>query len=256
MQSQKRLPGLLPWNFIDGLAPAFGSPSSSLATPEDEGDWMPKHEPDRAPGDEVVAHDNEPLDLGASGPVDITLADETHSTVVHNPSSTGKTMSVLTGRMIPPRTSSIDLLAHLHKRLSRGAHKPSSVLCPTARRVRHTRASPSPIRPHCPSPTFTSRTIPPSPRFLLMLAFATTAGHIASSWRRRCRPAPQLHPRSHRSDTQIICTNWHRQSHPVRHAGLGYSLPQPKQLRACRRYLPTMATASACAGNGKRKRFT
>ena len=218
---------------------------------------MPKHEPDCASSDKVVAHDNESLDLGASGPVDITLADETHFTVIHHPSPKGTTMTVLTGGMIPPRTSSIVLLVHLHKRLSSGAHKPSSALCPTARRARHTRASPPPIRSHRPSPTFTSRTIPPSPpRFLLMLAFATTTGHIASSWRRRCRPVPQLHPRSHRGDTQIICTNWHRQSHPVRHAGLGYSLPQPKQARACRRYLASTATASACARNGKRKRFT
>jgi hypothetical protein len=52
--------------------------------------------PDRAPDGNVVAHDNKTPDSDASGPVDIN---ETHSTVVHHPSPTGTTMSVLTGKI-------------------------------------------------------------------------------------------------------------------------------------------------------------
>jgi hypothetical protein len=46
---------------------------------------MPRHTPDRAPDAKIVAHDNGTLDSDASGPVDIILVDETHSTDVHHP---------------------------------------------------------------------------------------------------------------------------------------------------------------------------
>jgi Ras-related protein Rab-7A len=75
-------------DFIDELVPPSGSPSSSLATPEDQGDWIPRHVPDRVPSgsdDGVVAHDNGSLDSDAAGPLDIILVDGTHSTtVVHH----------------------------------------------------------------------------------------------------------------------------------------------------------------------------
>ena len=75
-------------DFIDELVPLSGSPSSSLATLEDERDWIPTQGPDRVSSesdDEVVAHDNGSLKSGAASRVDIILVDETHSaSVVHH----------------------------------------------------------------------------------------------------------------------------------------------------------------------------
>jgi hypothetical protein len=73
--------------FIDELVPLSGSPSSSLATPEDERDWVTTQGPDRVSSGsdgEVVAPDNGSLESGAASLVDIILVDETHSaSVVH-----------------------------------------------------------------------------------------------------------------------------------------------------------------------------
>jgi hypothetical protein len=62
----------------------WGSPSSSLATPKDEGDWMPGQVPEHVPcvpSTEVVAHNNGAS--GAAGFVDIILADEPYSAPHH-----------------------------------------------------------------------------------------------------------------------------------------------------------------------------
>jgi hypothetical protein len=71
LQSQKGLR----WTFIDELVPLLGSPSSSLATPEekDERYWIPTQGPDcvsSGSDDEVVAHNNGSLE---SSPVDLTV---------------------------------------------------------------------------------------------------------------------------------------------------------------------------------------
>ena len=105
-------------DFIDELVPLSGSPSS-LATPEDERDWIPTQGPDRVSSesdDEVVAHDNGSLESGDTRPVDIILVDETHSaSVVHHNDvgSDGENSSPTFA--IPPRTPSIDLHSHHHK---------------------------------------------------------------------------------------------------------------------------------------------
>jgi hypothetical protein len=74
---------------VDLIVLLSGSPSSSLATPEDEGDWIPTQGPDcvsSGSDDEVVAHDNGSLESGATSPVDVILVDETRSASVvrHN----------------------------------------------------------------------------------------------------------------------------------------------------------------------------
>ena len=80
-------------DFIDELVPPsgspLGSPSSSLATPEDGGSLTPRtrHVSDLVPSGpdvEIVIHDDGTLDSDASDPVDIILVDETHSAVVHH----------------------------------------------------------------------------------------------------------------------------------------------------------------------------
>jgi Ras-related protein Rab-7A len=106
-------------DFIDELVPLSGSPSSSLATPEDERDWILTQGPDRVSSgsdDEVVAHDNGSLESGATSPVDIILVDETHSASVahHNDVGSDGENSIRTFA-IPPRTPSIDLHSHHHK---------------------------------------------------------------------------------------------------------------------------------------------
>jgi Ras-related protein Rab-7A len=106
-------------SFIDELVPPSGSPSSSLATPEDEGDCMPKHVLDGVPSGsdgEVIAHDNGILDSDTGSPVDIILVDEAHSTVADadNCVSADREHS-MPAFVIPPRTPSIDLHSHHHK---------------------------------------------------------------------------------------------------------------------------------------------
>ena len=69
-------------DFIDQLVPPSGSPSSSLATPEDGGDLTPRirHVPDLVPSGpdvEVVVHDDDTLDSDTSDPMDIIPVDET-----------------------------------------------------------------------------------------------------------------------------------------------------------------------------------
>ena len=62
----------------------WGSSSSSLATPKDEGDWMPRQVPEHVPcvpSAEVIAHNNGAS--GAAGFVDIILADEPYSAPHH-----------------------------------------------------------------------------------------------------------------------------------------------------------------------------
>ena len=115
-------------DFIDELVPPSGSSSRIPATPEDEGDWTPGHLPGHAPSGpdaEVVVHDGETLDPDDVGPVDIILVDETRSAVVHptipdagNDISANGENSTPTF-IIPPRTPSIDLLAHHHKHASK-----------------------------------------------------------------------------------------------------------------------------------------
>jgi hypothetical protein len=94
-------------DFIDELVLLPGSPSSSLATPEDERGWIPAQGPDRVSSesdDEVVAHDNGSLELGAASPVDIIHVDETHSaSVVHNDVGSDRENSIPTFA-IPPFT--------------------------------------------------------------------------------------------------------------------------------------------------------
>ena len=67
---------------IDKLVPLSGSPSSSLATPEDEGDWTPRQVSEHIPGGpdaEVVVHNDGAPDSDAGAPVDIILVDESYS---------------------------------------------------------------------------------------------------------------------------------------------------------------------------------
>ena len=71
-------------DFIDKLVLLSGSPSSSLATPKDEGDWMPRQVPEHipcVPGADVVVHNNGAS--GAAGFLDIILVDEPYSTPHH-----------------------------------------------------------------------------------------------------------------------------------------------------------------------------
>ena len=81
---------------------------------------MPTQGPDHVsnrPDDEVVAHDNGFLEPDSASPVDIILVDETHSASVihHNDVGPDRENSIPTFA-IPPRTSSIDLHSHHHKR--------------------------------------------------------------------------------------------------------------------------------------------
>ena len=67
-------------DFIDELVPPLGSPSSSLATTEDEGACTPMHVSvhiSAGPIPMVVIHDIGILDSGASGDVNLNL-DRTH----------------------------------------------------------------------------------------------------------------------------------------------------------------------------------
>ena len=105
-------------DFIDELVPLSGSPSSSLATSEDERDWIPTQGPDCVSGsnDEVVAHDNGSLESGAASPVGIILVDETHSvSVVHGNDVGPERENSMPTFAIPPRTSSIDFHGHHHE---------------------------------------------------------------------------------------------------------------------------------------------
>jgi hypothetical protein len=111
-----------PLDFIDELVPLSGSPSSSLATPEDERGWIPTQGPDRVScgsDDEVVAHDNGSLESCAAIPVDIILVDETHSASIvhHNDVGSDRENTIPTFAIPPrsPRTRSIDLHDHHHK---------------------------------------------------------------------------------------------------------------------------------------------
>jgi Ras-related protein Rab-7A len=110
-------------SFIDELVPSSGSPSSSLATPEDDGDWIPRHVLERVPSGsdgEVVAHDNGTLDSDSAGPVDIILVDETHPTIPDANSDAGVDgENAMPTFMIPPRTASIDLHTHHHMHASK-----------------------------------------------------------------------------------------------------------------------------------------
>lgn len=116
-------------SFIDELVPSSGSPSSSLATPEDEGDWMPRHVLDGVPSGpdgEVVAHNNGTLDSDSAGPVDIILVDETRSTVADADNGVGANReNSMSTFMIPPRTPSIDLHSHHHKHPSKARSRAS-----------------------------------------------------------------------------------------------------------------------------------
>jgi Ras-related protein Rab-7A len=116
-------------DFIDELVPLSGSPSSSLATPEDEGDWIPTQGPDRVSSgsdDEVAVHDDGSLESGAASPVDIILVDETHSASVvhHNDVGSDRENSIPTFT-IPPRTPSIDFHSHHHKHSPKGRSRTS-----------------------------------------------------------------------------------------------------------------------------------
>jgi len=106
-------------DFIDELVPLSGSPSSSLATPEDEQDWIPTRGPGRVSSgsdDEIIAHDDGSLESGATTPVDIILVDETHSaSVVHHNDVGSDGENSISTFAIPPRTPSIDLHSHHHK---------------------------------------------------------------------------------------------------------------------------------------------
>ncbi|KAF8502932.1 hypothetical protein F5888DRAFT_1125636 [Russula emetica] len=99
-------------DFIDELVPLLGSPSSCLAAPEDERDWIPTQGPDcvsSGSDDEVVVHDNGSLESGAASPVDMILVDETHSASVlhHNDVGSDWENSIPTFA-IPPRTPPTD----------------------------------------------------------------------------------------------------------------------------------------------------
>ena len=103
----------------------MGSPSSSLATPEDGGDLTPRtrHVTDLVPSGpdvEVVVHDDDTPDSDASGPVGIILVDETHSTIPDGDNDVGADGEDSTPTFaIPPRKPSIDLLALHYKRASK-----------------------------------------------------------------------------------------------------------------------------------------
>jgi Ras-related protein Rab-7A len=118
-----------PLDFIDELVPLSGSPSSSLATQEDERGWIPTQGPDRVSrgsDDEVVAHDNGSLESCAASPVDIILADETHSASVvhHNDVGSDRENSIPTFAILP-RIRTIDLHDHHHKHLLKARSRTS-----------------------------------------------------------------------------------------------------------------------------------
>ncbi|KAF8502813.1 hypothetical protein F5888DRAFT_1667366 [Russula emetica] len=120
-------------DFIDELVPLSGSASSSLATPEDERDWIPTQGPDRVSSgsdDEVAVHDNGSLESGAGSPVNIILVDETHSASVvhHNDFGSDRENSIPTFT-IPPRTPSIDF--HRRSRTSQFSLMPNSTVSST-----------------------------------------------------------------------------------------------------------------------------
>jgi Ras-related protein Rab-7A len=105
-------------DFVDELVPLSGSPSSSLATLEDERDWVLAQGPDRVSlgsDDEVVSHDNGSVESGAPSPVDIILVDETHSASVHHSDVGSDGENSIPTFSIPPRTPSIDLHSHHYK---------------------------------------------------------------------------------------------------------------------------------------------
>jgi hypothetical protein len=135
--------------------------------------------------------------------------------------------------VIPPRTRTIDLLSHHHKRSSKLT---CLAIQPRTTHWLH-------LLPHTfpPSPTVTSCTIPPShPSFPLLLAFAVTFPTFPQL---QAVPAPAMStstliaPTLCRNDTPIICTRRQRQSQSVRCAGPSYSIPRPKRARVYRRYL-------------------
>ena len=103
-------------DFIDELVPLSRSSSSSLATPEDERDWLPTQGPSSRSDDEVVPHDNGFLESGTASPVDIILVDKTHSASImhHNDVGSDRENSI-PSFAIPPRTSSIDFHSHHRK---------------------------------------------------------------------------------------------------------------------------------------------
>ena len=118
------------------LVPPSDTRSSSPATPVDERDWLPARVVNGSDDEEMCVHTNGNLNPDTSQSEDIILLDETagpaavgpHATPDANggPEADDMDTSVPT-IMIPPRTSSIDLGSHHHKRPSK-SHSRNSQL--------------------------------------------------------------------------------------------------------------------------------
>lgn len=119
-------------HFIDELVPHSESPTSSLATPEDEGDWMSRHVPAPVlyePDDEAVVRDNGNIDSGAAGPENIILVDETrvlHPATPNANNDVGADWENSTPTfLIPPPTPSIAVHTHHHYHSSKSRPRTS-----------------------------------------------------------------------------------------------------------------------------------
>ncbi|KAH9964779.1 P-loop containing nucleoside triphosphate hydrolase protein [Lactifluus volemus] len=116
---------------IDELVPPSDTRStSSPATPVDERDWLPTRVVNGSDDDEMCVHTNGNLNPDTTQSEDIILLDET-STAHATPDTDGDpevdTDTSVPTIMIPPRTSSIDLTSHHHKRTSK-SHSRNSQL--------------------------------------------------------------------------------------------------------------------------------
>ena len=126
-------------HFIDELVPPSESLSSSPVTPQDEGegDWIHRHPP-RVPS---ASDDDGNLDSDTSESEDIICMDETRPPVIHRTAPEANNDFGADGEcptptiLIPPRTRSIDVLAHHHKQSvksrSRFSLAPNSTLSST-----------------------------------------------------------------------------------------------------------------------------
>ena len=133
-------------HFIDELVPPSESLSSGPVTPQDEGegDWIHSHPLPRVPtasDDEVGVNDDGNLGSDTSESEDIVCVDETRPPVIHHALPEANNDVGADGEcstptiLIPPRTRSIDVLAHHHKQSvksrSRFSLAPNSTLSST-----------------------------------------------------------------------------------------------------------------------------
>ena len=222
-------------DFKDELVPLSGSPSSSLATPEDERDWIPTQGPDRVSSgsnDEVVALDNGFLESGAASPADAIALDDTHSaSVIHHKDVGSDREKLIPTFANPPRTLSIDFHSH-HQKYSLKARLRTSQF----------------------SLRLNSTVSLAHTGFTSFQPFHTPASSISDDYEpyHSTQSSPLSHsrlPREHQSrspplphDMPIICT--HCQSHTVCCADPRYLLPRSKQAQGNRRYLHTLPAES------------